>query len=405
MPRMVRGGSIQATLCEPITSGVENPICPPRDAWNSRFVRCTKLGRPYILAIRTMAAYLSIGIISCATCQAAFPTATTIQRLIDERVAQKRVVGAVIATRDSAGEVNIFHAGTSGRAGVSLDGDTLFEIGSITKTFTAELLADMAVRGELKLDDPIKKYLTNGMSVPRRGTRHITFVDLATHTSGLPGQPANIQPKQITNPYVDYTEEMLYEFLATYGLPREIGSQYEYSAVGYGLLGHALGQRLGKTWEAALTERILVPLGMTSTCVECGPDSRLARGHDESGKVVSNWDIPTLPAMGALRSSANDMLKYLAANMDPSSKPLGEVFAMAHEPRATMDEETRVGLAWQTGHGTNRTIVWHGGGTGGYRTLIAFDPTLHLGVVVLTNSASGADDIGFHLLDRNLPLE
>jgi CubicO group peptidase (beta-lactamase class C family) len=316
-------------------------------------------------------------------------------------------VGVVLATRGPEGEVKIFSAGAAGRDGVKLDGDTIFEIGSITKTFTAGLLADMVVRGELKLDDPVQKYVTNGMKIPRRGERQITFVDLATHSSGLPALPANIHPKDISNPYSDYTVDMLDDFQSTYVLSREIGSQYEYSAVGFGVLGHVLGQRAGKTWLEALKERILLPLGMTSTGVDFGAefDDRLACGHDAAGNVVSNWDIPALPAMGALRSSANDMLKYLAANMEPSSKPLGEVFAMTHGVRVAMDEETSVGLAWQTGHGTNRSIVWHGGGTGGFRSLIAFDPAQRCGVIVLTNSASGADDIGFHLLDSKLPLE
>jgi CubicO group peptidase (beta-lactamase class C family) len=109
--------------------------------------------------------------------------------------------------------------------------------------------------------------------------------------------------------------------------------------------------------------------------------------------------------MGALKSTAHDLLRFLAANMDSKSHPLGEALASTHVTRIKMDEETRVGLAWQTGHATNPTIVWHGGGTGGYRSLIAFDPGTRLGIVLLMNSALGADDIGWHLLDPKLPLE
>jgi CubicO group peptidase (beta-lactamase class C family) len=358
-------------------------------------------------SIQVITVCLSIAVPGHAAAQAAFPPDATIQRLLDERVAQKRVVGIVLATRGRDGRTRVFRAGSSGRAGVSLDGDTLFEIGSITKTFTAALLADMVIRGEVKLDDPVQKYLPAGMKVPKQGDRQITLVDLATHTSGLPALPTNIHPRDTSNPYADYTVEMLKQFLSSYALTREIGSRYEYSAVGYGLLGHALSQRLGKSWEAAVTDRVLMPLGMTSTRValDAGLRRRLAPGHDERGNVVSNWDMPALPAMGALRSSANDMLRYLAANMDSTSQGPGKPFAMCHAARVVMDEETKVGLAWQTGHATNRTIVWHGGGTGGYRALIAFDPGTRLGVVVLTNSAGGADDIGFHLLDATLPLD
>ena len=150
-----------------------------------------------------------------------------------------------------------------------------------------------------------------------------------------------------------------------------------------------------------------MPLGMTATTVALRPGrgNRLAAGHDGTGKPVANWDIPALPAMGALRSSATDMLRYLAANIEQPSSALGKALALAQAPRVVMDEETRVGLAWQTGHASNRTIVWHGGGTGGFRALIAFEPQTKLGIVVLSNSSTGADDIGFHLLDANLPLE
>lgn len=173
-----------------------------------------------------------------------------------------------------------------------------------------------------------------------------------------------------------------------------------------GLLGRALGHRLGTSWEAALERRVLRPLGMRSTRATLAPQlrRRLAQGHDEAGNPAPSWDIPALPAMGALKSTANDLMKFLAANIEPGSKPFGGLFRPLHAPRAVMDEETKVGLAWQIGHATNRSMVWHGGGTGGSRALIAFEPEKQTGVVVLCNSARGADDIGFHLLDPTLPV-
>lgn len=336
-----------------------------------------------------------------------FPPEADIQAMLDRRIAGRAGIGIVLVTCRAGERPKVYSAGTSGRAGLPLNGDTIFEIGSITKTFTASLLMDMVDRGEVRLDDPVAKYLPNSLRVPAQGGRQITLLDLATHTSGLPGLPANIHPKDVSNPYADYTEQMLDEFLSSYSLPRDIGSRYEYSAVGIALLGRALGNRLNLTWEQALEHRILKRLGMESTRATLTPAlrRRLAPGHDESGKRTSNWDIPVLPAMGALHSSANDMAKFLIANVNSRSKPFGRIFAQAHASRVPMDEETRVGLAWQTGHSANRTIVWHGGGTGGYRSLIAFDPVKQVGVVVLTNFAKGADDIGFHLLDPALPLD
>ena len=272
---------------------------------------------------------------------------------------QGRAVGLVLVTYQRGGVPRSFHAGRTGRAGLPLGDDVLFEIGSVTKTFTATLLADMVRRGEVALDDPVTKHLPPDVKVPTRAGRPITLVDLATHTSGLPGLPTNIAPGNIKNPYADYSVRMLDEFLAAYQLPRDIGVQYEYSAVGLGLLGRALSHRLGKTWEAALIERVLAPLGMASTRVRLDARlrARLAVGHDDSATPTPNWDIPALPAMGALRSTAKDLARYLAANMDSTSRPLGRAMAMAHDPRTVMDAETRVGLAWQTGHASNRTMI------------------------------------------------
>jgi serine-type D-Ala-D-Ala carboxypeptidase/endopeptidase len=356
--------------------------------------------------VRNFVCFLTVLIAACATTHSAFPPEAEIQRLLDERISAKPGRGVVLATYGPGRATKVFIAGVSGKPGLPLNGDTLFEIGSITKTLTASLLADMVERGELKLTDPVQPYLP-GVKLPVRGGRQITFADLATHTSGFPLVPENISPKDMSNPYSDYSVEMLDAFVSGYQLPREIGEKYQYSAVGYGLLGRALGQRLGMSWEDAVRTRIAIPLGMNSTAASLDDAlrARLAVGHDENGNVVSNWEFPAMPAMGALHSSVNDMLRFLAANIDPASRPFGKVFAQMHVPRTVMDEETQVGLAWQTGHATNRTMVWHGGGTGGYRTLIAFEPSTRVGVVVLSNWASGADDIGFHLLDRTLPIQ
>jgi CubicO group peptidase (beta-lactamase class C family) len=147
---------------------------------------------------------------------------------------------------------------------------------------------------------------------------------------------------------------------------------------------------------------------MTDTKIALTPamQSRLAPGHDEGGRPAGLWDIPTLAGAGALRSTVNDMLKYVRANADSNSKPLGRVLATTHgERRPTPSANMTIGLAWHrlTRPG-GRTIVWHNGGTGGYRTFAGYDEASGLGVVVLSNSAVSVDDIGFHLLDASFPL-
>ena len=174
------------------------------------------------------------------------------------------------------------------------DGDTVFEIGSATKVFTALLLVDMVRRGEVSLDDPVQKFLPDDVKVPKKGEQPITLDHLASHRSGLPRMPDNFTPKDPANPYADYSVKQMYEFLSRCQPAREAGEAFEYSNLGAGLLGHALARRAGKTYEALVVERICKPLGMSDTAVTLKQPtrSRLAPGHDAAGEPASNWDIP-----------------------------------------------------------------------------------------------------------------
>jgi len=331
---------------------------------------------------------------------------SAIRAILQERVATKRAVGLVVGVLEN-GQRKIFVAGTADAPGVALDGNTVFEIGSITKVFTASLLADMVARGEVKLDDPVAKYLPPSVRIPTRNGKQITLLDLATQSSGLPRMPTNFTPKDQNNPYADYTVDQMYAFLSNYQLPRDIGVKYEYSNLGVGLLGHALSLRAGKSYESLVTERILKPLGMNDTKITLDQSARahLARGHSETGAPVANWDLPTLAGAGALRSTVNDLFKFLAANLDTTSKPLGPVLATTHFARRDADgQRMRIGLNWHILNAFDRPLVWHNGGTGGYRTFIGMDAARQRAVIVLSNQATAPDDIGFHLLDARAPI-
>jgi CubicO group peptidase (beta-lactamase class C family) len=123
------------------------------------------------------------------------------------------------------GQRRIIAYGPRGAGGDSVGEHTVFEIGSITKVFTASLLAEMVQDGEVELDDPIARHLPKSVRVPSRGRRQITLVDLSTQHSGLPRLPTNMRPADSENPYVDYTVKNLYDFLATYKLQRDIGER------------------------------------------------------------------------------------------------------------------------------------------------------------------------------------
>jgi CubicO group peptidase (beta-lactamase class C family) len=313
----------------------------------------------------------------------------------------------VVGTVEPDGTTSIGAYGDAGSGSKPLDADSVFEIGSITKAFTGILLAEMVDRGEVKLDDPVSKYLPATVRMPSRGGAQITLLDLTTQTSGLPRMPNNFKPRDPTNPYADYTPEQMFEFLSQYSLTREIGEQFEYSNLGVGLLGQALSRRAGKSYGELVAERILRPLGMTHTGVEFTPWMRehLARGHDQQLKPAANWDLPTFAGAGALRSTMGDMLVFAKANLGwaPNQTPevarLMKAIAASHERRKpTTMPDMSIAMNWIIRRVGDREIVWHNGGTGGYRTWMGFDKSARTAAVVLTNSAIGNDDLGVTLV-------
>lgn len=219
--------------------------------------------------------------------------------------------------------------------------------------------------------------------------------------------PDNLKPKDVENPYADHTVEQLYSFLSNYSPTREIGAKYEYSNLGVGLLGHILSLKASRDYETLVITRIAQPLGMDSTRIQLSPEmqERFATGHNQSGKVVKNWDIPTLAGAGALRSTANDLLKFLAANLGFTQSTLFPAMQTAYSNLKSTDiPDLKIGLGWHvlTKYGTE--IISHNGGTGGYRSFIGFDPKQKTGVVVVSNSANEVDDLGLHLLNQNYKL-
>ncbi len=186
-------------------------------------------------------------------------------------------------------------------------------------------------------------------------------------------------------------------------MPRDPGASYEYSNLAFGLLGYALAQSNHTTYGELVARQVFEPLGMSmsSTGLTASMRVHLAHGHDENGKPASNWDLDALAGAGAIRSTTNDMLRYLRANMGATHTPLEAAMKFAQQPRADLGNGTRIGLAWMT---TPRWIVWHNGGTGGYHSFIGFTTDGRHGVVVLTNTAVSVDELGFAVLDPDARL-
>ncbi len=296
--------------------------------------------------------------------------------------------------------------GKKKKGGKKINEHTIYEIGSISKVFTGLLLADQIVNGKLNADDPVQKYLPSSTSIPTFEDQEITFGNLSDHTSSLPRMPDNFSPADPNNPYADYTVEQMYAFLSSYKLDRPIGSEYEYSNLAVGLLGHILSVKERKmSYEDLLTGSITEPLKMYETKVTLSKKMKknLAIGHNQ-GIAVANWDLPTFAGAGGIRSSVHDMLLFVAANLELNSTPLKKAMLLSHMPRHNKAGGSRVGLGWHINPGTNGDVIWHNGATGGYTTFTGFVKETGMGVVVLTNSSEGVDDIGFHLLDSGSPL-
>jgi D-alanyl-D-alanine-carboxypeptidase/D-alanyl-D-alanine-endopeptidase len=332
-----------------------------------------------------------------------------VKKILQQRIdIDKKGVGIAVGIINEKGIKLINYGKMNIKESREVAADSFFEIGSITKVFTGILLADMVTRGEMKLDDPISLYLPKSVKVPTRNGKEITLVDLATHTSGLPRMPTNFKPKDLTNPFADYTEQQLYEFLSSYTLPRDIGSLYEYSNVGMGLLGHILALKAKTDYESLVLSRICKPLKMNDTRITLSAEqkSRLATGHNTNFQPVPNWDIASLAGAGALRSTVNDMLKFLEANMGLVKTDLLPVLQKSHQiPKPTEGKQTDVALGWHINKRYGTEIIWHNGGTGGYRTFIGFAPAKRAAVVVLSNANSGQDDIGLHILESQYALQ
>jgi CubicO group peptidase (beta-lactamase class C family) len=325
---------------------------------------------------------------------------------IAQRVEQGDCVGVVLCIVDAQGSCCLSEGRLFQNSDRKVDEQTVFEIGSITKAFTGVLLADMVERGEVALDDTVQKYLPEDAKMPKRGDKQITLRDLATHRSGLPRLPDNLEPSDPDNPYADYTEKRLLEFLGKHELTRDIGEKYEYSNLGGGLLGYALSRRAGKPYEQLVVERICTPLEMKSTRITLTDDmkSRLAKGHS-GGKQVKNWDMDALAGAGALRSTPLDLVSFIEANFKAADTSISKALRASYKDRvATGTPNLSIGLGWHIWNKHGTEIIWHNGGTGGYRSAFGFAPDKKLGAVVLTNSDFDLDGVMLHALEPKFEL-
>jgi D-alanyl-D-alanine-carboxypeptidase/D-alanyl-D-alanine-endopeptidase len=298
-----------------------------------------------------------------------------------------------------------------------VSGETLFEIGSITKIYTALLLTDMARDGLLAIDDPADKYLPQELKLPERDGRRISLADLATHTAGLPRFPPMKGP--IFEAMHSYSLTDLKSWLADFKLPGTPGFGWEYSNLGYCLLALALSHRAQRSYEELLTQRIFNPIGLTSTFLQPPAGTRLAEDHDAKLNPMPSWDGGIFAPAGGLWASAGDLARFVQAVMPGSGSPLEpSARLLLQTSRPAQPAGGQQALGWEVLAAQEGDYVSKDGVVGGQCATAVFDPVARVGVVVLSNTAPqftvaytspsgggvGAADIARHVLRPSIAL-
>src|SRR5882724_432044 len=342
--------------------------------------RMTPMVRSRFLAVAACAA-----LVASAVNAEAESSPETLGRIIDQAVARvPPCVGLAIGAMQGNVRAQRFH-GDTGNHGPP-NAETVFGIGSITKTLTATLLAFADQQGTMHIDDPLKRYAPPGFHVPDFNGQPIVLAHLAEHTSGL--------PRIVPNPSPPMPPEQLWRFIDNYQLPRAPGEQFLYSNLGYALLARAMVRRLNASEDQLYARIITGPLGLHDTTIELTPAqrARLAQGFLPNRQPAPEFG-PAFPAMagaGGLRSTLNNMMRYLDFELGRLDVPLRSLLPVLHQPRHAAGPNGSVGLGWQMRSGAHGSIIFKGGAMPGYAAYMVFVPTQGTGVVVLSNQAECA---------------
>ena len=330
---------------------------------------------------------------------------TIMDKLVDSLarpyIQQGHTAGITLAIIKN-GKVNTYSYGTTDKKTSDLPDPehTIFEIGSVTKTFTSLLLAKHLTNGKMQLEDPINQYLPDSIPPLAYQGAPIRLVHLANHTSGFPRLPENIFNGNIDprNPYLHYTIASLFSYLRHYQVKETPGTKFSYSNFGAGLLGTILEKQTGYSFEYLVKNEIALPLTMNSTFITIPKERKkdLAIGYNERGLATLPWDLASLKGSGAISSTLMDMVKYTQAQL--SGKPaLADAIAYSHLPTFHSGKQD-MALGWRIQQVGNEQYLHHAGGTGGFRSFVGFSKEKQLGLVILSNTAQDVAPMGESLI-------
>lgn len=278
--------------------------------------------------------------------------------------------------------------------------NTIFEIGSITKTFTSTILAYYVNEGKVSLADPVTKYLPDSVA-HNPELQKVTLLNLSNHTSGLPNLPGNFalqRPYDKLNPYKNYNRQLLFNYLKNCTLDSKPGEKYTYSNLAVGLLGAILEQVSGKSFEQLVADVICTTLQMKSTVQHLYPimSTRFTTVYDDDGNPTPTWDFDVLAPAGALRSTINDLLLYAKANIIKTDTKLSKAIELTHQ--ITFNTDTKLGLAWHIIEVNGVSYYFHNGGTYGSSSFLAYNIDKSVAVIILSNASASTDALGVDIL-------
>lgn len=286
-----------------------------------------------------------------------------------------------------------------------VDEHTAFEIGSVAKTMASALVADLILKGEASLDDPLTRFLPQGAKAPDFEGKPITLAHILSHRSGLPSLPGRLHPEDEANPYASLTSAQLVGSLEDVKLDAAPGTRYRYSNFAMMLLSSALARRSGLDYEALLSQKIFKPLGMEDARIRRTGRAE-AQGHASNGRPAGAWDFPVdMAGVGGVRASLADMVHYVEAELGRRPSPISAAMQRTQVPlEASMPP---MAMNWMIVTVAGRKILYHEGATGGFSSLVALDPDRRRGVALLADTSlsnlGGLVPLGLSLLDDSVP--